>query len=139
MNKKQDYFGLKASVIVTEAGEPVELVLAPGSTADSTALRCMDLNLPEGSTFFGDSGFLDLSFESALPQEAGLRLVVPRRKNMKEQLDGCLEFIWNVRRKRVETTFSQLTQRLARSIHAVTPRGFELKILLTVLAFSLVG
>jgi hypothetical protein len=50
-----------------------------------------------------------------------------------------LEFICGVRRKRVETTFSQLTQRLARSIHAVTPRGFELKILLSVLAFSIVG
>jgi hypothetical protein len=32
-----------------------------------------------------------------------------------------------------------LTERLARSIHAVTARGFELKILLTVLAFSIVG
>ena len=115
------------------------MVLVPGSTTDITALRSMDLNLPEGSTLFGDSGFLDRQFEKALGEEGGLRLVVPRRSNMKEQLEGCLEFICGVRRKRVETTFSQLTQRLARSIHAVTPRGFELKILLSVLAFSIVG
>jgi hypothetical protein len=138
-SKKQYYFGLKVCVIVTEAGEPVELVLVPGSTADIVALRSMEVNLPAGSTLFGDSGFLDIAFETALREEAGLNLVVPRRKNMKKQLDGCLEFICNVRRKRVETTFSQLTQRLARSIHAVTPRGFELKVMLTVLAFSLVG
>ena len=50
VNKKQYYFGLKVSVIVTEAGEPVEMVLVPGSTTDITALRSMDLNLPEGST-----------------------------------------------------------------------------------------
>ena len=68
-----------------------------------------------------------------------MRLVVARRSNMKEHLDGCLAFICGVRRKRVETTFSQLRQRLARSIRAVTARGFELKILLTVLAFSIVG
>ena len=139
VNKRPYYFGLKVSVIVTEAGEPVEMVLVPGSTTDITALRSMDLNLPEGSTLFGDSGFLDRQFEKALGEEAGLRLVVPRRSNMKEQLEGCLEFICGVRRKRVETTFSQLTQRLARSIRAVTARGFELKILLTVLAFSIVG
>ena len=138
-SKGQYYFGLKVSVIVTEAGEPVEMVLVPGSTTDITALRSMDLNLPEGSTLFGDSGFLDRQFERGLGEEAGLRLVVPRRSNMKEQLEGCLEFICGVRRKRVETTFSQLTQRLARSIHAVTARGFELKVLLTVLAFSLLG
>jgi hypothetical protein len=58
---------------------------------------------------------------------------------MKQQLDGCLEYVCGVRRKQVETTFSQLTERLAHSIHAVTARGFELKILLTVLAFSIVG
>jgi hypothetical protein len=138
-SKKEYFFGLKVSLIVTEVGEPVEMLLVPGSTADITALRSMDLNLPQGSTLFGDTGFLDSQFEKALGEEAGLRLVVPRRANMKQQLDGCLGFICSVRRKRVETTFSQLTERLARSIHAVTPRGFELKVLLTVLAFSLVG
>lgn len=138
-SKKQYYFGVKVCVIVTEAGEPVELVLVPGSTADISALRCMDLNVPEGSEIFGDSGFLDREFEAALDEEADLRLVVPRRSNRKDQLDGCLEYVCRLCRKRVKTTFSQLSERLARSIHAVRPRGFELKILLTVLAFSLVG
>ena len=138
-SKKQYYFGLKVSVIVTEAGEPVEMLLVPASTADISALRSMDLNLPEGSTLFGDTGFLDIGFEMALREEAGLNLVVPRRSNMKEQLDGCLEYVCRVSGKRVGTTFSQLTERLARSIHAVTARGFELKVLLTVLAFSLLG
>jgi hypothetical protein len=39
----------------------------------------------------------------------------------------------------METTFSQLTERLARSIHAVTPRGFELKVFLTVLTYTILG
>jgi hypothetical protein len=66
-------------------------------------------------------------------------LVVPRRSNMKEQQDGCLEYVCCLSRKRVETSFSQLAERLARSIHAVTARGFALKVMLTVLAFSLLG
>ena len=138
-SKKEYFFGLKVCLIVTEAGQPIEMLLVPGSTADITALRSMALNLPEQSTIFADSAFLDKEFETALREEAELNLVVPRRKNMQEQLDGCLEFICRFCRKRVETTFSQLCQRLARSVHAVTPRGFELKVFLTVLAFSILG
>lgn len=99
----------------------------------------MDVNLPEGSTLFGDGGFLDIHFEKALKEESGFTLTVPRRKNMKEQLDACTAYVCRTIRKQVETTFSQLTKRMARSIHAVTPRGFELKIMLTTLAYSIVG
>ena len=138
-SKKEYVYGLKVCMIVTESGQPVEFSLVPEATADITALKNMDLNLPEGSTLFGDGGFLDLAFEAALQEDAGIDLIVPRRKNMKEQLDGCTAYICRVVRKKVETTFSQLTERMARSIHAVTPRGFELKIMLTNLAFSIVG
>ena len=138
-SKKEYYFGLKLCLIVTGSGEPVEMLLAPAATADITALRSMDLNLPEQACLFGDSGFLDTDFEAAVCEQAQIRLVVARRANMREQLDGCLEYICRVSRKRVETSFSLLTERLARSIHAVTPRGFELKIMLTVLAFSIMG
>ncbi len=83
--------------------------------------------------------FLDTAFEASLRHEAGLNLAAPRGSNRKEQRDGCLAFVWRVRRKGVETPFRQLSERFARSIHAVTPRGFEVKIMLTVLALSLVG
>ena len=138
-SKKEYFFGLKVCLIVTREGMPVELLLSRGSTADIVSLRSMDLNLPEEATLFGDSGFLDRLFESDLLEEAGIRLVVPRRKNMKEQLEGCLSYICQRVRKRVETTFRLLTERLARSIHAVTATGFERKIMLTVLAFSILG
>ena len=138
-SKREYFYGLKVCLIVTESGEPVEMLLVPGSTTDIAALRSMDLNLPENSTLFGDTGFLDIAFETALREEAGLDLVVPRRKDMRQQLDGCLEYVCRYSGKRVETSFSQLCERLARSIPAVTPRGFELKVFLTVLAFSIIG
>jgi hypothetical protein len=142
-SKKEYYFGLKVCVIVTEAGAPVELLLNPASTADVVALRSMDLDLPEEipeeSTLIGDTGFLDRELESALREEAGINWIVPRRKNMKDQLDGCLQYICNFHRKRVENTFSLLAERLARSVHAVTKRGFELKAFLTVLAFAIIA
>lgn len=138
-SKKEYFYGLKVCLVVDATGSPLELVLVPGSAADIAALRAMDLNLPEGTTLYADGGFLDLSFERALHEEAGIRLVVPRRRNMKQQLDGCLQYVCRVLRKRVETTISQLNERFARSIHAVTARGFEVKVFLTVLAFAISG
>ena len=138
-SKKEYYFGLKAALVVTQSGQPAEVLFTPAATADIAALRSMDLNLRERSVLLGDGGFLDRDFETALRQEAGIDLIAPRRKNMKEQLPGWVSYLHQIYRKRVETTFSQLTERFARSIHAVTPRGFELKVFLTVLSFSIVG
>ena len=39
--------------------------------------------------------------------------------------------------KCIETVFSQIAAALGRTVHAVTPRGFELKVFLTVLAFTI--
>jgi len=138
-SKKEYYYGLKVCLIVTEGGQPVEALFVPASTADIDALRNMYLNLPEGSVLIGDPGFLDRLFESDLKQEAGLHLLVARRKNMKEQLDILVADVIKSLRGQVETTFSQLTERLARSIHAVTAKGFELKVFLTILTFRIVG
>jgi IS5 family transposase len=137
--KKEYFFGMKVCLVVTEQGYPVEFHLSPASTADMAALRSMELDLPKTATIFGDKGFLDQKFEAELAEQMGIRLVVPRRKNMKEQLEGCIGYICKVVRKRVETTFSQIAERLARSVHAVTPAGFERKIMLTVLVFSILG
>ena len=38
---------------------------------------------------------------------------------------------------RIETVFSQIAAALGRSIHAVTVRGFELKMFLTMLACAI--
>ena len=95
------------------------------------------LDLPEQSLLIGDKGFLDRAFEDDLKEDASIHLIVPRRSNMKEQLSDFVQWITGTMRKRVETTFSQLSERLARSIHAVTPRGFELKIFLTVLTYAI--
>jgi len=99
----------------------------------------MDLNLPDEATTYGDKGFLHTEFEAGLAQEVGLSLVVPRRKNMKAQLNGCVQYIAKVIRKQVETTSSVLREHLARSINAATARGFELKVSLKVLTYSIAG
>lgn len=138
-SKKEYFFGIKVCLVVTESGCPVELVFAPGSTADIEMLRSAPLDLPENCALIGDKGFLDTSLEADLKADAGIHLLVPRRKNMKTQLDDLVQWVAGSLRKQVETTFSQLAERLARSIHAVTPRGFELKVFTTVLTQAILG
>ena len=47
------------------------------------------------------------------------------------------EFLGKPIRQYIETVFSRLTNLFAKKIHAVTPRGFELKIMWFLLAFSI--
>ncbi|GAB4453327.1 MAG: hypothetical protein OHK0029_05920 [Armatimonadaceae bacterium] len=101
-SKKEYFYGLKVCLIVTTQGSPLEVVLVPGATSDMAALRCLDLNVPQGTRLYGDKGFQNLAFEKALSEETDILLVVPRRKNMKEQLNGCLEYVCRVIRKRIE-------------------------------------
>ncbi len=66
-----------------------------------------------------------------------LDLVAARRSNCKEQLPPWVSYISKHERKRVEPVFSQIVSAFGRTIHAVTPRGLELKVFLTVLAYTL--
>jgi hypothetical protein len=64
-------------------------------------------------------------------------LVVPRKVNAKRTMPPCQRYLCQSVRKRVETSFSQITALFARSLRAVTSRCFELKICLALLAFAL--
>ena len=135
-SKRRYFYGLRVHLLMTTGGLPVEVMLAPGSEADIAAFRRLPLALPPGSRIFADAGYLD-QHEEALLAEAGLRLVAQRRGNSKQPLPPWVSYIARHERKRIETVFSQIAAALGRTIHAVTPRGFELKVFLTVLAYTI--
>ena len=138
-SKRRYFYGLKAHLIVTATGKPVEVVLAPGSLHDMPGLRSMFLDLPEGADLYGDKGYTDYEWEDLLLAISNIELTAARKRNSKRPHPGHIGYLCQVIRKRVETTFSQINEHLARSIHAVTPRGFELKVFLTILAYSILG
>ena len=53
---------------------------------------------------------------------------------MKRQFPPWIRYLQHVYRKRVETTVSLIERLLPKSIHAITAVGFELKVVLFVLA-----
>lgn len=123
-------------LVVSGRGEPVEFSLAAASEADVKLLKELGLDLPEGSILCADKGYTDYHYEDLL-KEVGLHLKAQRKKRSKRPMPPWEEFLSKPIRQYIETVFSNLSALFARKIHAVTPRGFELKIVCFLLAFSI--
>lgn len=136
-SKRRYFFGLRIHLLVTATGQPVEFVLAPGAQADITAFKTLPLDLPPGSTIYADAAYPDYGWEDLLAEGPKLSLVVPRKVNAKRSMSSVQRYLCHYTRKRVETSFSQITALFARTLRAVTSRCFELKICLALLAFAL--
>lgn len=83
----------------------------------------------------GDKAYNDYSLENIM-LDANLHLLPLRKKNSHRTLPSGLTYLLSCCRKVVETTGSLIERLLPKHIHAVTARGFELKIALFVLAAS---
>lgn len=135
-SKKRFFYGVKLHLMVTEKGEPVEFFLSPASFADVKGLEVFPFEIKEGSLVYGDKAYNDYDIEDWLMEGANIRLLPLRKNNSKRSVPAYVEFVQRIKRKVVETTGSLLSQLLPKSIHAVTPEGFELKLMLFVLALS---
>ena len=139
-SKRRYFYGLKVHLVITGAGEPVDFVLTPGSTADLTGFKLLNLDLPDGSTLHGDRAYRaynDYAEEDYLEAAAAINLQPLRKQNSKRPLAAWLEFLSKPVRQRIETSFSQVTNLFPRHIHAVTAHGFVLKVICFLLAYSI--
>ncbi len=135
-SKKRYFYGLRIHIMVTEQGEPVEFFLAPGAFSDTSALSLYQFDLPEQSWITGDKAYNNYAMED-LMREAGVELLPLRKKNSLRPVPPYLTYMQQAIRKIVETTGSLIERLLPKSIHAVTAKGFELKVALFVLASSI--
>jgi Transposase DDE domain len=135
-SKRRYFYGLRVHLVVTEAGEPVEFALAAGSEADVSVFKDLELDLPEGSIICADKAYTDYDYEDLL-KEVGLHLKAQRKKNSKRPLPPWEEFLGKPVRQYIETAFGGLSGLFSKKIHAVTPQGFELKIVWFLLAVSI--
>jgi len=135
-SKKRYFYGLRIHIMVTEQGEPVEFFLAPGSLHDATALGMYHFNLENNSLVLGDKAY-NHYIQEDLMNAAGICLLPIRKTNTKRPVPAYISYFTASVRKVVETTGSLISQLLPKSIHAVTARGFELKVGLFVLVCSI--
>jgi hypothetical protein len=136
-SKKRYFYGLKLHILVTATGQPVEFILTPGSFSDVGELETFNWDLPPGSTVYADRGYNKASFEAELQTDAQIAFQPMRRRNMKAQFPPWVVYLQHFFRKRIETMGSLLERLLPKSIHTVTAAGFELKVVLFVLAISI--
>ena len=121
---------------MTEQGEPIEFFLEPGAFSDTRALGLYNFDVPQGSFITGDKAYNDYMIEDVM-REVGIELIPLRKKNSLRPVPAYLTYFQASIRKIVETTGSLIERFLPKSIHAVSAKGFELKIALFVLACSL--
>jgi hypothetical protein len=138
-SRKTFFYGLRLHLVTTPSGQPVEFVLAPGSMADIRAFKTLELPLPPGATLYADKAYNDYALEQLLADAMDIQLLPLRKKNSYLLPPGYITYVCAKIRKQIESTFARLNQLMPKRIHAVTPRGFELKIGLFVLAYALCG
>jgi hypothetical protein len=86
----------------------------------------------------GDTVFTVYGIEDDLTS-VGIALCPFRKKNAKRPIPPWETYLRELERKVVETTNSLVTRRFPKVIHAVTAIGFELKVVLFLLAHSIDG
>lgn len=138
-SKRRFFYGVKTHLMVTSTGHPVECFLTPGHASDTAQLKQYRFGLPEGSTVYGDKAYNEYETEDRLMECDAIKLVPIRKKGSRRAVDACMAYVQHRIRKQVETSISVLEQMFPKSIHAVTARGFELKVFLFILAYSFDG
>jgi Transposase DDE domain len=136
-SKRRYFYGVKVQVVTTEEGVPVEFAFLPGAANDVRGLEVLPLSLPEGSTLFMDSGYTDYLAEDAAQELDSITFAVQRKRNSKRWDEPLRAYYKQLMRKRIEIVFSQITNMFPRHIHAVSFRGFLLKLSLFIIAFAL--
>jgi hypothetical protein len=135
--QKRYCYGLNVHLLVTKDGQPVECCLTPGSYRDVRMRNTFQFNVPEGSHVYADKAYSDYAMEDVLREASHIYLYPIRKQNSKRTLPPSIAYVQHYYRKRIETVGSLIERMLPKTMHAVTAAGFELKVFLFILAYSL--
>lgn len=130
------FYGVKVQVLTTSSGIPVEFCFVPGSESDVQALKKLPMTVAPESSIYADSGYTDYTIEDDANDAESLRLMVQRKSNSKRKDEPWIRFLKEHMRKGIETTFSMLKALFLRKIHAVTFKGFLLKLVMFIVGFT---
>ena len=110
-SKKETYFGFKLHALTTVDGFITDFVLTPANVDDREAI--WDLaDTYKYIIIIGDKGYISKTLSPELKSEKGIHLIFMKRDNCKDPHPKWLrQKIFKLRR-RIETSFSQLTEQL---------------------------
>ncbi len=131
------FYGVKVQVLVSATGIPVEFGFVPGCENDVQALKKLPLAVAAESKIYGDAAYTDYQAEDEIREADLIELMIQRKSNSKRKDEPWIRFIKEQMRKGIETAFSEIKALFLRKIHAITFKGFLLKLVLFILAFTL--
>lgn len=88
------------------------------------------------NNIYGDSVYTDYTIEGDMKQDDLIQLMIQRKSNSKRKDEPWIRFLKEQMRKGIETTFSMLKTLFLWKIHAVTFKGFLLKILMFIVGYT---
>ena len=124
-------------VITTGEGSPIEFRVTAGSIPDNTTFQVMDINLPENGDLYGDAAYINQQHKDLLLHFNQIRLKAATKKNSIVKNTWAEELENRYYRKTIENTFADIIAKFPRKIHAVTAKGFLLKILCFIIMYIL--
>lgn len=133
---RQYFYGVKVQVLTTQDGTPVEFCFVPGSEHDVQALSKLPMDICPESSIYGDSAYTDYLTEDDAWDAEGIRLMIQRKSNSKRPDKAWVVFLKQYMRKKIETVFSEIKALFLRKIHATSTKGFLLKLMLFVVAYT---
>ena len=136
VSMRRYFYGVKVQVLVSSQGIPVEFCFVPGAQSDVQALKKLPMSVAGESSIYADSAYTDYTIEDDMKQADLIQLMVQRKSNSKRPDEPWIRFLKEHMRKGIETTFSMFKALFLRKIHAVTFKGFLLKIMLFIVAFT---
>lgn len=136
-SKKQTYFGFKVHAITTSGGAVKAFEITSANVDDRKGLEDLSSVVKGGSVILADKGYVSKSLVGKIKGQ-GQTLLVLKRNNARKPYSPTLQQEIFRRRRRIETTFSQMTQQLnAQRVLAKTFSGLSLRLLTKFLAFNL--
>ncbi len=136
-SKREYFFGVRVHVLTTSDHIPVEFAFLPGGAHDSRGLDVLSFDLPPGSYVYADSAYTDYNVEIALREMDKIYFEPNRKSNSKRYDEPPIRDYKKLMRFSIENTFSQISAFFPKHIHAVTLKGFLLKITFFIFAFTM--
>lgn len=82
-SKRRHFYGVKVHLMITLAGQFVELFFIPGSVSDVKGFQTLSFDLPKDSVIYADKAYNDYGIENLLANACQIHLMPLRKKNPK--------------------------------------------------------
>lgn len=122
------FYGVKVQMLINQSGIPIRFCFTPGNQADAKSIARMLEGLPPESQVDADSAYTNYHLEDLYKNDF-VYLRSQRKSNSKRPDNKEDARLITKKRKKVEAIISNIKKMFPKTIHAVTLKGFLIKLI----------